>query len=312
MSDTPQIHRPERTGHGAALIVLAVFLMALQDAIIKLASNDLSLWQIYVLRSAIAVPVLLAAAWLRGGTGTAWRRVFGRWAIARALLLTGMYVSLYAALPLLPLATLAAGFYTGPLFIALLSVLTIGEPVGRVGWVAIAGGFCGVLLILRPGTESFSAAVLLPVLSGFLYAAAAVLTRAKCHGEASLTLAVSLNVVLFAIGCIMSAILLLPVFDGIARSLPFLLGGWAPVDAREAGIVAILALLIAGIGVGLAAAYQAARPVVVATFDYSYLVFATIFGFVLFGERPDLQTVAGMIVIAGAGLTVVRSRRPGG
>lgn len=311
MTDTRPTNRPDRAGYGAALIVFAVFLMALQDAIIKFASSDLSLWQIYVLRSAIAVPVLLAATSRNGDGAAALRGAFGRWAMLRAALLTGMYVSLYAALPLLPLATLAAGFYTGPLFIALLSGLATGETVGRRGWLAVAAGFGGVLLILQPGGSGFSPAVLLPLLSGFFYAVAAVLTRAKCHAERAMTLAISLNVVLFVAGGIASFLLLLPVFDDTSLS-PFLLGDWTPLDAGDGILVVILALLIVGIGIALAAAYQTARSVVVATFDYSYLVFSAMFGFVFFGEHPGMQTVAGMIVIAGAGLVAVRSRRSRG
>jgi drug/metabolite transporter (DMT)-like permease len=305
MTQTSYETQPDRVFLSAAAIIFAVFLMAMQDAIVKLASVDLSLWQIFVLRSAIALPALAVVTTLRRDTGTMWRDAFGFWLFLRATLLTAMYVSLYASIPVLPLATLAAGFYTGPLFIAVLSAWTIGEPVRRMQWLALLIGFVGVLLILRPGSGVFTWLVLLPVLSGFFYALAAVLTRSRCRKRSPVTLAISLNVVLLMAGAVAS-LALVPWRPAMTEAAPFLLGNWAAMDAAAWVLVFVLAVLIVGIGVGLAAAYQSAPPATVATFDYSYLVFSAIFGILLFGEVPGLQTLAGMGLIAGAGLLVVR------
>ncbi len=70
--------------------------------------------------------------------------------------------------------------------------------------------------------------------------------------------------------------------------------------------MAALAELLVGIAIGLATAYQAAPPVVVATFDYSYLIFATLWGYAIFSQLPDAPTILGMMLIAGAGLLVIR------
>ncbi|WP_366509320.1 DMT family transporter [Mesorhizobium sp.] len=72
-------------------------------------------------------------------------------------------------------------------------------------------------------------------------------------------------------------------------------------------VIFILAGLMVGISVGLAKAYQSPRPQVIATFDYAYLPFAALWGFVFFGEIPDLWTVLGMALIAAAGLIVLRA-----
>ncbi len=298
--------RPDNAIKGACLIVFAVFLMALQDAIIKYASSDLTLWQLYVLRSLLALPVLVLIAGLKHHTKTTLAAATGHWVTLRSCLLVMMYVSLYAAIPVLPLATLAAGFYTGPLFIAILSAVLIGEPVGARGWLAVATGFAGVLMIIRPGTGDFSLLVLLPVLSGLFYALAAILTRDRCRHDTPVALAISLNLVLLATGAVVSLALLVWQPSGMLFP-PFLAGSWTAMTWREWALIIVLAALIVGIGVGLAAAYQSARPVIIATFDYSYLIFSTIFGFVIFAETPDLQTVIGMGLIALAGLVVVRS-----
>ncbi|MGB5215446.1 MAG: DMT family transporter [Anderseniella sp.] len=298
--------RPDRPVTGACLIVFAVFLMSLQDAVIKYASSDLTLWQLYVLRSLLALPVLAGIAGLKRNARTTLTAATGRWVTLRSCLLVAMYVSLYAAIPVLPLSTLAAGFYTGPLFIAILSAVLIGEPVRVRGWFAVAIGFAGVLLIIQPGSGDFSLLVLLPVLSGLFYALAAILTRDRCQHDTPVALAVSLNIVLLTTGAVFSLAVLIWQPTGLLFP-PFLSGTWTAMTWREWALIIVLAVLIVGIGVGLAAAYQSARPVIVATFDYSYLIFSTVFGFVLFAETPDLQTVTGMGLIAVAGLVVVRS-----
>jgi drug/metabolite transporter (DMT)-like permease len=306
----PQI-RPDRALLGIALIVGSVFLMSLQDAIIKYASVDLPLWQIYVLRGAIAVPALLVVVAARRVRSLPFaqlvRRSLGPWVLARALLLVAMYVALYAAVPVLDLAMIAAAFYTGPLFITLLSALLLDEPVGRRGWLAVATGFAGVLAILRPGTAAFSGLAILPVLAGLFYALAAIITRSRCRSDPPLVLALSLNLALLATGLAASLALAVwsPGSDLIAVS-PFLMGGWVGVGGAEWGFMMALAALIVGIAIGLAAAYQAAPPVTVATFDYSYLIFATIWGYAIFSQVPDPPTILGMMLIAGGGLLVIR------
>jgi len=303
MADATGVARPDRVVLGATLIVAAVFLMSLQDAVIKYASAAL----IYVLRGALAVPCLLGLA-LAGGAGVPGSRGRpGRWTILRSMLLVAMYVALYATVPVLSLSTIAAAFYTGPIFITLLSALLIGEPVGRRGWLAVGLGFLGVLCILRPGSDAFQPVALLPVLSGLFYALAAIITRSRCQHESAVTLAIALNVALLVTGGLAGVALALVVpADETVAAYPFLLGAWVAAGPQEWGLVAVLAVLIVGIGVGLAAAYQVAPPVVVATFDYSYLVFAALWSVLFFAEWPDGPTVAGMLLIVGGGLLVIR------
>jgi drug/metabolite transporter (DMT)-like permease len=302
--------RPERMSVGIATIVATVLAMSFADAVIKYASTDFTLWQIYVLRSLLVLPVLLAIALagrrpLRPGRGTS------RWVYLRSLLLALMYVAIYAAIPVLSLPVIAASLYTGPLFIALFSALLIGEPVGLQRWAAIAIGFAGVLVILRPAAEGFSVLALIPIIAALLYALAAIITRAKCAAETPLTLALTLNLTLLAVGIVATAALALwlPVSSG-KTAYPFLLGAWAEMGLQEWGVLGLLAVLMLGISLGLAKAYQSAPPAVIATFDYSYLLFAAFWSYAIFSQPPDGATIAGMVMIAGAGFLVVRGSGP--
>ena len=289
---------------GAALIVGAVFLMAGQDALIKYMSVDLALGQIFLLRSLMVLPLLTLL--YRRGARHAWRGAVTPWPLLRGLFLTLMYMTLYSVIDILPLASLAAGFYTGPLFITLLAALLLKERVGGFGWAGIGIGFLGVLVLLRPGAAAFTPAALVPVLSGFLYALAAILARGKCRSDPPVSLALSLNLALLAGGAVISGFASLPLLGSDGSS--FLMREWAPMKAGEWQLIVMLTVLMVGIGLGLAAAYQKAAPSIAAAFDYSYLIFATLFGFVLFAETPDLPTVTGMVLIASAGFLALVKR----
>jgi drug/metabolite transporter (DMT)-like permease len=296
--------RPENTTLGVTLIVGSVFLMTLADALVKLVSADLTLWQIYVGRSLVSIPVLAVVMFWRGAG--LWPKAPG-WAYVRAALLVLMWIVYYASLPILSLSVAAVALYTSPLLIALFSALLIGEPVGPQRWIAILMGFAGVLTILRPGTDAFSWFMLLPILGAVFYAIAMVLTRSKCLDETPLALALALNVSLMAAGLVMTGLLrVLDLTTAESSAYPFVLAPWAGMGAREWGVVSLLGGLIAVYSAGVAKAYQSAAPAIVGTFDYAYLVFAAVWGFVLFTEIPDTATVAGMALIAAAGILVAR------
>jgi drug/metabolite transporter (DMT)-like permease len=305
---------PERTALGIVVIVATVFAMSFTDALVKYVSSDFSLWQIYVVRSLVAVPMLVTILlFARRPAGI--RPKAAGWTFLRSMLLVGMYMAIYGAVPLLSLSVIAAALYTGPIFIALLSALLIGEPVGLRRWMAVAIGFCGVVVILRPGSDAFSALALIPVIAGLCYALAAIITRSKCAEESPMVLSLALNVSLLAVGAVATAILAIwqPVEAG--RDYPFLFGGWVVMGTREGLLIVSLAVLIVIISIGFAKAYQLGPPVIIATFDYSYLAFAALWSFVIFSEVPDGITITGIAMIAGAGLIAIakpKSRRQAG
>ena len=301
--------RPDRIVLGIALIVLSTLLTSLQDVIFKYSSADITLWQLYVLRSIFLFPALLVIAFVWGGGTTTWRQAIRLWPIVRATLFVLMFLSMYSAIPVLPLSTIAAGLYTAPLFVAALSALLIGEPVHPRGWLAIAIGFAGVLVILRPGTEAFTWLMLLPVLAGFFYALSALVTRSKCRVTPPAALGLAMSIALLFTGAVASTVLYIwqPAPSLVVVS-PFLFGQWSALDASQWGFVAVLALLMVCNSLILPVAYQSAPSVTIATFDYCYIIFATVFGFAIFSEVPDRQTIVGMLMIAGAGLMVSLGR----
>jgi drug/metabolite transporter (DMT)-like permease len=92
----------------------------------------------------------------------------------------------------------------------------------------------------------------------------------------------------------------------VASVYPFLFDPWMAMGRSEYGVIAVLAALMLAISLGLAKAYQSAPPAIIATFDYSYLLFSVFWGLVLFADIPDVPTIAGMLMIAVAGFLVIR------
>ena len=279
--------------------------MALQDALVKVSSADISLWQLFALRSIVSVSILFVVLRMTANTRGAVKNLLNRWVLLRSSFLVAMYVGLYAVIPYIPLSTLAAGFYTGPIFIVIFAAIATGERVRLHERCAIGVGFLGVLLISKPTTDGISVLSLLPILSGAFYAMAAVMTRVKLHQIAPTDLSLSLNVLLGLAGFAMVAVLGmidLPVDDNTHH----LLVGWGALTRQNLGLIAVLGIMLVAISISLAFAYRSAPPKIIAGFDYSYLIFASIFGLLLFDEVPTAGTVIGMLLIVGAGLAMLK------
>jgi drug/metabolite transporter (DMT)-like permease len=287
-------------------IIFAVLALSMGDAVIKYFSASFSLWQIYVVRSLIAVPILIAIIKFRG-PALSLKPVSISWTAIRSLLLGFMWVAYYIALPHIKLSVAAAVYYTIPLFIALFSAVFTGDKVTSKSWSAIVLGFSGVLVIARPDADGFNAYVLLPLLAAILYAVAMILTRTKCLGEDPKILSLSLNITFIVIGIVASLlIVVLDPAESAKDTYPFLIGEWAVLDLSGWIIMSVLAVVIILGSLFAAIAYQNAPSSVVATFDYSYLAFAALWGLLVFSEVPDRFTTLGMGMIAVAGLIAIR------
>ena len=225
----------------------------------------------------------------------------------RSLLLLLMWVSYYSALPLIPLSVAAVAIYTTPIFIALISTRYAGESLSPLGWAAVAIGFSGVALVLRPGAEAFSPAALLPVIGAVFYALAMVVTRRHCRNEHPLVLAFGLNIG-FLGAAIIGGIASLMVSDVTAARAQFLLSPWQSLGWQQLFFIVGYACALVFINTATARAYQIAPSALVGTFDYAYLAFACLWGYLLFGEVPDMFTWAGMLLILIAGLLVIRAQ----
>ncbi|MBP0615911.1 DMT family transporter [Jiella mangrovi] len=291
-------------GIGIAAILLAVFLLSLSDALVKLASDRFGLAQLIFLRSLIAAGMLMCATGIFGAKG--WRLHRPVWVTVRSLLLAGMWASYYGSLPAMPLALAAAALYTAPVMMALFSACLLREPIGRRGFLALAGGLCGVFLVLRPDATNLSLTALLPFFAAACYALAAIVTRSRCAREAPLAMALNLNLVLALAAAVAIAglVLFAPVTTGAGRS-SFVLSVWPGLSIMDAAWIVVLGVFMAIIATAVAKAYQAAPSPVVGVFDNAYLAFATLWSALLFNETPGILGFGGIMLIAGSAVLVL-------
>ena len=296
----------DELGLAVATLLLTVFALSLGDALIKRFSTNFTLWQIFVVRSTLAVPILIVFIKTRSKHVPLWPAAAG-WTILRSLMLTFMWVAYYIALPHVALSVAAAAFYTLPLFITLFAGLFLGDRVGVNGWLAVCIGFCGIVLVLKPNTQGFNAYALLPVVSAVLYALSMILTRSKCRHENPFVLSLILNISFITIGCVATlAVKLIVTPNDLLPAYSFLMGSWSNMGQAEWIVMGMLtgAILIGSIGTAIA--YQLGPPAVLGTIDFAYVGFAAAWGFLLFAEVPDKITILGMGLIVFAGLLAVR------
>ncbi len=289
-----------------ASILASNLAFSLGDAAVKLISAEFVLWQIFVTRSVIAIPLLIGIIVLRFRLKSLMPRHFG-WVALRSLMLTLMLVAYLSSLPHLPLGVAAVTFYTLPIFITIFAAVFIGDRIGLIGWASVLMGFAGVVLILKPTPDGFNRYALLPLVSAILYALTAILTRTKCREEHPLVLSLGVNLTFIAIGLL--ATLLIAMVGGSideAHEASFLFGEWSAMGVAQWLTMGFLAASSIIGGIGAAFAYQVGPPATVATFDFAYVGFAVLWGVLLFAEVLDPVTLTGMALIIVAGVLAVR------
>ena len=297
-------NRKDNLPLAVGMILFTVFALSLGDAFIKRFSSDFVLWQIFVVRSLIAVPCLLGFILVLDRDALNWPPAV-RWVVVRSMCLVAMWIFYYLSLPHLALSAAAASYYTLPIFITLFSAWFIGDRISTLGWFAVLLGFVGVILILRPRAGDFNGYALLPLASAMCYAVAMILTRTKCRDVMPLMLSLALNLSFIAVG-LLATLLVLTTPSALREG--FIFGVWIDLGASEWIAMALLAGAILIGSIGAAIAYQNGPPAVIGTFDFAYVGFAVIWGLLLFGEFPDSVSLLGMACIVIAGILSLRQQ----
>ena len=292
----------------ASLMVSALCLLALQDSLVKLASADISLWQFQFMRAGFNLAMLLVLArFMWGGASPRPRRLWT--VVLRSSLLLGAMICFFGAIPFLSLSQVAAGLYVFPLFVTVLSAIVLREKVGPRRIFAVLIGFGGTLLILKPASDAFQWVSLAPVLAGLFYAATVLTTRKLCREESPATLALGVSLAFILIGILGIAVLEIFRPVKLAQDWPYLFVGWNPLSWPIVGIIVACSMLNLTANIGLAKAYQSAESSWLAPFDYTYLIFATFWGIVMWADIPDMMSITGMVLIAASGCYVAWRER---
>ena len=272
------------TARAILLTVAAILCFSLMDATVKAATPTTgtltALWARYT--GQMVIVAILIAPRLRQVARSAYPGL----QIARSLLLMAATFFLFMALGQIELAAATAVMATNPILITLGGALFLGEALGVRRIAAIAGAMIGALIVIRPGTDVFQPAALLPLVAAFCFAGYTLITRRLGPREDVWTS-------LFYTGLVGAVVL-----SGL---MPFVMPA---LDARDIGLLGLICCLGTAGQLMLVRALSMAEAGLLAPFNYSGLIFAVIIGLTLFGEVPDAMTLLGMLVIAAAGIYV--------
>lgn len=294
--------RGDRPLFALVLLMTGVFVLALQDSLVKLMSPQTSFWQFQTLRSLGNLAFIVMLAMASSGIGLIrpknWKAV-----CLRAGVMTVCMFCFFAGAPFLTVPQMAAGLYTYPLFVSLLAGPVLGETVGpwRIG--ALILGITGAAFILSPWDDDFSVVQLLPILAGFFYAVNILIIRRACRNESPLALAFTVGIAFVVSG--FAGIVLLSLFPleaDVRQNMPFVAIGWPELTMMVLGFAALSSVLNLTGNICLSRAYQTADSSWLAPMDFSYLVFAGIWSRVLFDQWPTIPAILGMSLIATAGI----------
>lgn len=298
--------RGNRNLLGILCIIFGVMFFSIQDAIIKFISGEYALTLAMAARCVVSLPLLLIMVHFDCGLSKLWSPRLGALVVRGGILLVA-YTTYYMALPALPLAEAIALFFAAPIIVTMLSAPMLGEKVSAQSWAAIALGFVGVLIILQPGTALFDAAALFSLASAATYALAMIFARKLGVSEPATVMAFYQNAVYLM--CSVGAAALLAFLDidsATHPSLDFLVRPWAWPNAFELALMGACGVIAAVAMSLLTQGYRMGDSNLVTVFEYTGMIWAPVWGFVIFSEVPRDTTLIGLAFILAAGIMSVR------
>ena len=280
-------------GRRAVLAMCAgVLLLVLNDAVAKWLVARYEPLQILFARSLLALPLAAALAWRLGGRGALRSARPGIHALRGALGLLAT-VAFIRSLDALPLAEATALILTAPLIVAALAVPLLGERIGRRRAAALAAGFGGALIVVRPGAAAFQPAALLALGAAALYAVVMLAARRVDPRDGMWTMMLHTTA-----------------FSALFASAALATRWPAPRGADLALFPATALLGTLGVTL-ISQAFRMAPAALVAPFDYTAIVWAGLVGWVVWGAVPGPWTWLGAAVIVAGGLVLIRAEAVG-
>lgn len=287
MTSSPQSGRAfarNATLAGIGLMLAGIFLFSLNDVMGKWLVATYTVGQLLLIRSVAALAVLTPFLWREGKTAItqAPRPGLQLLRVALGTLETAFF---YWAVSYMPLADVVTYYLAGPIYVTALSALVLGEHVGWRRWTAVVVGFAGVLIALNPSAATLTWPALIALTGSIFFALLMITTRALC-GTADSVLVGGQTA-----GTLLLGILLLPT-------------GWTTPTALDLGMLLLLGVVALIAHACVNRSLMLAPAAVVVPYQYMLIVWAVIFGYVIFGDVPQLATLLGAAIIVAAGLFI--------
>lgn len=299
-------------GTGVSMVVVGLFLFALQDVVIKGFSDRYSVLQLVFVRGLVAmIPILVAVVVTSGWRGVAaYKPVL---LIVKGLLGFVSYMGYYLALAAMPLAEVVTIVFMAPIFVTVLSAIFLKERVGVRRWAAVLVGFLGAVIVVGPGGRIGSLATVLAVLAALSYACSTFMTRYIGPNDRPWTITLY-SMSAFLIGSSVASLLVL-LFAGAVvsddASLQFLLRPWVVPRPLDGLLMVFLGVNAAAGFYCLIKAYWSAPASVVAPFEYTYIVWAVVFGYLFWSETPEPTTIIGVMLLISSSSYIFRRELKG-
>jgi drug/metabolite transporter (DMT)-like permease len=273
---------------GIGLMLLSIFMFSFGDALGKFIVATYSVGQLLWLRACAALLVLSPMIWRHRAEFVRLERPWLQ--LLRVTLSTLEVAAFFLAVVYLPLADVITYYLACPIFVTALSAIVLREHVGWRRWSAVLFGFCGVLIALRPSSQTASWPALIALGGSLSFAVLMLITR-SLRGTSDIVLASTQFAGTFLLGALLSPV-------GWVRPSLGSLGLFA-----AAGFISVSALLCVNRSLKLAPAS------VVVPYQYSMIVWAMMFGYAVFGDVPQTATILGAATIIGAGLYIFLRER---
>lgn len=288
---------------GILMILLAMAIIGLVDNYVRVIAEEVGVWQFHFMRTVIMCSLIVLAAARFG-----WRLRPHSWraVIVRSFFNSTGLILYFGALGLLPISQVAAGMFASPIFVLLISVVFLKTRVGVWRILAVVLGFIGVLLIIKPNAGELELLTVVPLLAGILYAIGNIATRQWCSEETTGALMMGAFLALGLWGLLGMAVF--AVFPA-AETGTFFTTGWVAPSGRFWFWLMVQALGSLAAVVFLTRGYQTAEVTFAAAAEYSFLIFAGFWAFLIWAQVPDTQSFLGIIAIIISGVVIaLRSR----
>ncbi|MGI9290287.1 MAG: DMT family transporter [Gammaproteobacteria bacterium] len=279
---------------GIGFMLLGIFLIISMDIAAKWLLEIYPVSQLVLLRSLFSMLTISCIAAFAGKLGDLHSSSPG-WHLLRSVFMAGSMFAFFSAIQTIPLAVVVTIAFAGPLIVTALSWPVLGESVGPWRWLAVITGFCGVVIVARPGPGLIQAGALYAVAGTFMWAGLSLTARKMSGSESN----ISLSFYIF----------ILPLLLGGIGSV----GNWLTPNGMDLALFVLCGVLGGLSFSAINAAFRCAPAAVVVPFEYSGLIWATAAGWLIWDEGMDLVTVFGALVIIASGLLLLyrESRGPG-
>jgi len=284
-------------------------ILAIQDVLIKLVSDELSLFQIQFFRSTIGIAVIIGYQAIIHEP-IRLTTAYPLLTVCRGLMFFFGYSAFYFAQSKMPIATMTVLFLVSPFFITLTSIYFFKSQVGYRRWISILIGFVGVVLICQPETGQFNFYYLIPIIVALSYAFSIIIVKKTADRDTLYQQMILTYLIMGLLSGITGLLFGDGRFDTAENSeVAFIVRSWQFVDTESTFKLFTISVLGSVGLLVLMGAYRVADPAVISPYEYSLLIWMILLGYLVWGDVPSFNIAIGMVLIVGAGIYIFYRER---